>query len=220
MRPVRNAFLQTIAILAIGATVGFTANALRADGSIKPFFNYFDKSRGKLAPAVPSGGEISTQLPDSASDSIDAPGSRAAPPTETKSTGAAIPTKKLDHDFKVATFEDMVDAFNDPAYEHGLFVFVDARNDEAFGQGHIPGAIQADHYQLEKYIDAVRERAVAADKVFVYCNGGECEDSIFMCGDLLEYGIAKDVLYLYEGGWKEWVARGMPVEPARDQTER
>ena len=101
--------------------------------------------------------------------------------------------------------------FDDPNTEMGLNVFVDARNDEAYEDGHIPGAIQADHYWIEDFIDNILLHAQVAEKLIVYCNGGNCEDSILVCSDLLDAGVSYDKIYLFAGGWEAWTAANMPV---------
>lgn len=139
-----------------------------------------------------------------------APAGAAAPRTSApvappRASAAAV--KKIEHPYQEATFEDLVAMLNDPKFAQGLFVVVDARSVKEFADGHIRGAIQADHYELEDYVDVLTTRTLPADKVVVYCNGGDCEDSVFMCGDLLELGLAYEKIYLYAGGWEEWQAR-------------
>ncbi len=119
--------------------------------------------------------------------------------------------------YQEVSFAEVVDLLNDPDTELGLNVFVDARSSELYAEGHIPGAVWCDPYETEAHIDDVTGVATAADKVIVYCTGGECEDSIFMCRELLEAGIARKAIYLYPDGWNEWIERGQPVEQERDE---
>jgi len=121
------------------------------------------------------------------------------------------------HSFQTVSFADVVDVFNDPDTELGLNVFVDARKAELYNEGHIPGAIRCDPYEGEECVEELVEMAAAAERVIVYCNGGDCEDSIFMCRDLLAAGVDCDIVYLFEGGWEEWelsgtvpIATGLP----------
>ncbi|MCO6436318.1 MAG: rhodanese-like domain-containing protein [Phycisphaerae bacterium] len=128
-------------------------------------------------------------------------------PVEAAAPAPATASKKIEHPYQEIDFEGVVEAISDPKYAQGLYVLVDARAMDEYEQGHIPGAIQADHYELENYIGILSQRALPADKVIVYCNGGDCEDSAYMCRDLLELGMEYDRLYLYAGGWHEWEAR-------------
>ena len=73
-----------------------------------------------------------------------------------------------------------------------------------------------DHYRLgnydSEYIDYILESIEGAERVITFCNGGDCEDSIFMCGDLIEWDVPYDKVYLYPGGYQEWKRNGMPIE--------
>ncbi len=111
------------------------------------------------------------------------------------------------------TFEDVVVAFEDPLYEAEAYVFVDARDDQNYTDGHIPGALQLDHYRIEDYIDEVLSYCQAAEKIIVYCTGGECDDSEFAALALRdEFGVDPEKLYVFVGGLEEWIRNKMPVE--------
>ncbi len=100
----------------------------------------------------------------------------------------------------------------DLRYEHGLIVFVDARDDRHYQDGHIPGAWQFDHYRAENYLANVLPVCLAAEQIVVYCQGGDCEDSEFAALTLSSVGIAKEKLFVYGGGMTEWMTNGLPVE--------
>src|SRR5262245_11456500 len=80
---------------------------------------------------------------------------------------------------KLMLSDEVIQLFRDPAYEQGLIVFVDARNDHAYQAGHIPGAWQLDRYRPENYLPTVFPVCSTAQKVVVYCAGGSCDDSEF-----------------------------------------
>jgi hypothetical protein len=42
--------------------------------------------------------------------------------------------------------QEALDLFRDPQYEQDLIVFIDARDDRHYAEGHIPGAYQFDRY--------------------------------------------------------------------------
>jgi len=102
--------------------------------------------------------------------------------------------------------------FTDPRRERGLIVFVDARDDEHYRSGHIPGAFQLDHYRPETYLAAVLPASQAAEQIIVYCKGGSCEDSEQTAIFLRDAGVPKEHLFVYAGGWDEWKASHMPIE--------
>jgi rhodanese-related sulfurtransferase len=102
--------------------------------------------------------------------------------------------------------------FHDPRYAQERIVFVDARNDHAYLEGHIPGAYQLDYYRAEDYLPVVLPACLHAEIVVVYCNGGDCEDSEFTALTLREEGVPAESLRVYLGGMNDWEQSGRPVE--------
>ena len=102
--------------------------------------------------------------------------------------------------------------FHDPRYPQGGIVFVDARDEQHYQEGHIPGAWEFDPYYPEKYFGAVLPPCQAAAQVVVYCNGGDCDDSETAAILLRDVGIANEKLFVYVGGMPEWITNGLPVE--------
>lgn len=211
MKALGHGIVELLGLLIIGSGIAFTMNGLRSD-PIKPTKNYFDMKLKTPVAGKPHSSEGAKPVGDG-----EKKGAEVSTPTVAKNPGSE-PTKHPKHDFQEVTTEEAFKLFNDSEYESGLYVFVDARNDERFAEGRIPGAIQCDHYKLEDYIDAVLEAVKGAGRVVVYCNGGECEDSIFVCKELVDSGVPYDAVYLYAGGWKEWTQRGFPVETGEPQS--
>lgn len=129
---------------------------------------------------------------------------------------AAVEEKVRALGFVPANVTEVEALFRDPRYAQELILFVDARDDHHFQEGHIPGARQLDRFYPERYLPAVLPRASAAEVVVVYCTGGECEDSVFAAGLLREAGIGAERLRVYLGGFKEWSERGLPIERATE----
>lgn len=121
------------------------------------------------------------------------------------------------HDFQPIAYDAVAALLEDPGTEAGLTVFLDARSDHDYEDGHIPGAVQCSPYQVEQYWDNVAPLVEGAMKIVVYCGGGDCDDSIFMCRELQYQDIPPEAIYLYEGGWEEWTANGGPVETGRTE---
>lgn len=210
-----NALVRTIVesagLLVVGTTIAFAGNTFRNKNSIELSRNYFE-----IKPvAVPDKmARVSENVqPITESPVIPAVPSAGVPATVYADVRTAEPEieKHLEHDYQPIAFAEVKAAFSDPRREQGLIVFVDARADEPFASGHIPGALQCDHYNLNQYIGPVLAKARVAEQVIVYCNGGQCEDSILMCQNLLENGLDYNAVFLYEGGWKEWEKSGMPI---------
>jgi rhodanese-related sulfurtransferase len=102
--------------------------------------------------------------------------------------------------------------FQDPRFQQSLFLFIDARDDKHYQEGHVPGAFQLDYYKPETHLQLVIPMVQIAEKVVVYCNGGNCEDSELAASLLRDAGIPAEKLYVYLGGFADWEAQGMPVE--------
>jgi rhodanese-related sulfurtransferase len=108
------------------------------------------------------------------------------------------------HGLKLASSNEVFQLFRDPAYEQGLIVFVDARNDHAYQSSHVPGAWQLDRYRPENYLPAVLPVCSRAQTIVVYCNGRACDDSEFAAVMLRDAGIPVDNILVYGGGISEW----------------
>ncbi len=143
-----------------------------------------------------------------------------APPKETEgdlpprpeSPEDAIRSRLEAVGLRVGEHEEVVSYFQDPAYQSGAYLFVDARNEGEHREGHIPGSRLLNHFYLERTLDVVVEAATAAALVIVYCNGGDCTDSESVALDLTENGIPAEQIVVYLGGMKAWKAAGLPVE--------
>jgi len=204
MAAVGRTILQIVLLGAVALALGVVANTVRGSGSLKWTKNYFDRGEAIVAaeqaalPPTPAQqqGEDAQQEGDAAETS---------PPS-------TLPS----HNFNTVSLEDVIQIFQSPDTANGLNVFVDARTEDAFAEGHIPGAIQCFPFEIEKCIDEVLQYTSAAFKVVVYCTGGDCEDSIFMCRELVEAGLAYDNIYLFEGGWHEWSESGQPIQTGRN----
>jgi rhodanese-related sulfurtransferase len=111
--------------------------------------------------------------------------------------------------------------FHDPRDQDGRIVFVDARDEEHYQEGHIPGAYGLDPYHPEKELGTVLPVCQAAEKVVVYCTGGDCEDSDTAAILLREAGVAGQKLFVYGGGFTDWETGHLPVETgARNSGKR
>jgi rhodanese-related sulfurtransferase len=108
--------------------------------------------------------------------------------------------------------EQALQLFRDPQYELESIVFVDARDDRHYAEGHVPGAYQFDRYYPEKHLPAVLSACQNATNIIVYCTGGDCEDSEFAALTLKDSGVPLERLAVYGGGMTEWVESGLPVE--------
>jgi rhodanese-related sulfurtransferase len=134
------------------------------------------------------------------------------PPATTTDSPDATLQRLLAKGLQVAAHETVTNWFADPKREQRLFLFVDARNEKAFAEGHIPSAVLLDYYRPEPYLPTVLPAVLAAEKVIIYCNGGECEDSELTAQFLKSAGVSGDKLFVYAGGIAEWKRHGLPVQ--------
>jgi rhodanese-related sulfurtransferase len=85
------------------------------------------------------------------------------------------------------------------------FVLVDTQPEEAFAEGHVPGAINY------PWVDKVKPPiSLPRNKMLIlYCPCNHDEDSIDMANKLREFGYLNTKIL--EGGWYKWVALKYPV---------
>ena len=220
MKLLRQTLLEMLTLAAVGLVLASASNGLRAKGALSLGKNYFyiaEASPSLTAESAPQRAAVSTEgndAPDGTNATSTAGSSSADDTAPAAATGSPEHAK---HGFQEIDYAGVVQIMNDPDTESGLNVFVDARNDHNFEEGHIPGALQCDHYNIDEYWDAVEPAVMGAMKVVVYCGGGDCIDSILMCQDLTYKGVPKDAIYLYAGGWQEWSAKQGPVETGRNE---
>ena len=139
-------------------------------------------------------------------------GGPPSPPPPGPMTEEQMVQRLKDRGFQALFHSEVLDIFNSPYRTDGVYVFVDARSDGLYQTGHIPGAYQLDHYYRDRHLDTVLEACKVADKIVVYCNGGECEDSELAVGDLLEKGVPAERLYIYAAGFTKWHAESSDYE--------
>ena len=113
---------------------------------------------------------------------------------------------------EVIRLNEVVQLFHDPRFQQQMIVFVDARNDEHYREGHIPGAYQLDPYHPENYLGSVLPACQIAQEVVVYCTGGDCEDSEIAAMLLRDAGIAVRKLRVYVAGITDWKENHLPLE--------
>ena len=97
-------------------------------------------------------------------------------------------------------------------HDAGAALFIDAREDWEFAEGHILGAINLPYEQAITDPAQLEEIDQGGKPIVTYCGGGSCEISISVAWELL--GVGKTHIAVYMGGFPEWVEAGYPVEKA------
>ncbi len=123
-----------------------------------------------------------------------------------------LATRLQSEGLQLATFNQVSNLFHDPGYQNGAVLFIDARNEQHFQAGHIPGAYLLDYYHPENHLGTILPLCSTAQEIVVYCNGGDCEDSQFTAMLLRDAQVPKEKLFVYGGGITEWTNRALPVE--------
>ena len=87
-------------------------------------------------------------------------------------------------------------------------LFIDARAEEYYLEGHIPNSICNDDFnslviQLEDLVDY-------NSGFVVYCSDDDCGSSEDLAYQLQDQGYTN--IYLFKGGWKQWKQNNLPIE--------
>jgi len=202
MKELKRVLKELGLVAVVGLVLGLAINAVNDDG-LALGHNYFPQ--GRVDATQPASQPVSVGGQESSMAQVE-------PVVNGANQVDPWVQVVLDAGLQVMSQDQVVDAYHDPAYEVGEHVFVDARNDDLYQEGHIPGAYQFDHYFAERYIDRILPACLAAQKVIVYCEGGECEDSRFAAFDLLECGVDMGKVFVYVGGIKAWKKSGLAIE--------
>ena len=183
---------EAVLLAAVGLIVSLAANALAPRG-LSLGRNYFPGIRNDALspPLTPA---------------------NVGPTNSTSASAETLADRIRERGFGVASRGQVLAWFHDPRYAHDGVVFIDARDQDHYRGGHIPGAHELDPYHPELEIAAVLPVVQAAETVVIYCNGGDCEDSQFAAVLLDQAGISKDKLSIYVGGITDWRTGGLPLE--------
>lgn len=183
-------------VVALGIPLALGLNAISPKG-LSISRDYF--------PDTASASRISASEANRSGAAVDSPPAISSP-------DSAMRERLAKKGLSLVSFEETLTLYRDPRFAQGLVVFVDARNDAHYQEGHIPGAYQFDHYHMDQYIAEVLPICQLAERVVVYCTGGSCEDSEFAAMNLIQLGIPGEQLAIYGGGINEWRDKGMEVE--------
>ncbi len=193
MKELPRSLLECLVVFVVGTGLALAANALSPRG-LKIMHNYFPVVHTQPSPYT---GPLATQ---SAPEGVVIPSNYSEAIQRLAAQG-------------IATISDAEawEAFQDPAYAEGQIVFIDARTEQRYTEGHIPGAYHYYYLNADSYVDKVLPAAFGASKVIVYCGGGDCEDSEFAAIDLRNRGVDQSRLFVYLGGIAEWHEHGRPI---------
>ena len=196
-RELKRVLLEALVVAAVGLAFALLANLVSPRG-LSLTRNYFP------------GSATTHRKIDVANSNFNA----AAPATNGAGQSAqeAVAARLKEKGLQPIDSREAMQLFHDPQYALELIVFIDARDDRHYSEGHIPGAYQFDRYYPEKHLPAVLPACLNATKIVVYCSGGNCEDSEFAALTLKDAGTLLERISVYAGGMTEWAAKGLPIE--------
>ncbi len=181
-------------VAVLGAALAFVANALSPRG-LELTKNFFPGAKPASSAAV-SGTNV--------------PGVVSA---KTHSPSETLAAQLRESGLQLADSNQVAQFFHDPRREQDWVIYIDARDDEHYEAGHIPGAYLFDRFHPENYLTNVVPVCLTAQYIVFYCNGGTCdasEHAAIMLRDSI--GLLKEKVFVYGGGLGEWGTNGMPIE--------
>jgi len=92
----------------------------------------------------------------------------------------------------------------------GSATIIDARTNDEFKAGHIPGSRNLPYYAIDQYKDKALEGLTVESPIIIYCEGIGCELSFFLGRDLKAGGFSN--IRIFYGGYPEWSNAGLPLE--------
>lgn len=190
-----NVFIEAFIVGAVGFAIAMVANSLSPRG-LSLTRNYFPPAPTQVSSATNNAGVVAS------------PALLATNASHENKLAERLAARGL----RLIEFAGVRQLYQDPRREQELIVFVDARNEQSYLEGHIPAAYHFDHYYPDKYLPEVFPACRQAEIVVVYCIGGDCEDSEFASAYLVDAGIPAARLNVFAGGFEAWKTNGMPVE--------
>lgn len=189
--------LEAVLVAMVACAFGFAANQLSGRG-LNLGRNYFPSGTNTIMAAPRIAAPIATAT------------------NSANNTNEEIPDvdqRLKDKGLQPISLAEVKRLFHNPGYRQGEIIFVDARNEEEYNDGHIPGAWQLNPYHPERELSDVQPRCLAARQVVVYCTGGECEDADSTALFLRDQaGVPPKKIVVYGGGYDQWSSEHLPIE--------
>ena len=98
-------------------------------------------------------------------------------------------------------------------HSKNLAVFIDARDQWEFSEGHIAGAVNIPEFSFEE--DNADLKSIDQDAIIVvYCDGDDCDTSKRLAAQIFNLGY--DNIFVFLGGFNEWKNSGLQIEKAKE----
>lgn len=134
-------------------------------------------------------------------------------PVSSETDTAKIPEAAEEGDPTYISVGEAADFFN----REGV-LFVDARDEWDYEQGHIAGAVNIPfESEDESILENFLSNTPKDQPMVVYCNGAECDLSLYLGRTLAAEDFT--AVYIFFGGWNDWTLKELPTEGAADTDE-
>lgn len=198
--------LESLIVTVVGVGLALIANAKSGRG-LDISKDYF-KVRTAARPMDPANGKS-----DGGSETKPEPGEDPDKNKEDKYAEGKRLVKEAG--FQAIEYDEVQRLYRDDNnYRNGAYIFVDARPASEYREGHIPLAWRIDHVKSDEMLKAppLQFLLPSAEKIVLYCHGGNCEDSLLVAGDMRAAGIDQTKIHVYVGGFTEWWEKKQPIE--------
>ncbi len=95
-------------------------------------------------------------------------------------------------------------------FESGSALFLDARPESQYLEGHIQGALNLPWQSVDHYFMEMADRIDGSETIITYCDGESCDLSHELALFLKEMEYAN--VRVLVNGWTVWQQAGLPVE--------
>ena len=95
-------------------------------------------------------------------------------------------------------------------FDSGTVLFVDARSDDVYREGHIKDAVSLPYGKFSETIEGFKKRYPLSTSIVTYCSGISCRDSHELGKHLLMAGYENIKIFI--GGYPAWEQRDYPSE--------
>ena len=95
-------------------------------------------------------------------------------------------------------------------FDNGNVLFVDARSQNSYEDGHIPGAVSLPVGQFDEQIESFLSQHSPDTRIVTYCSGRTCEDSHNLARLLSDVGFTHGIVFI--DGFPGWEVQGFPIE--------
>jgi rhodanese-related sulfurtransferase len=135
------------------------------------------------------------------------PDSRTASPLNESNTGELKPesTDAESSHPAIVTVEQVKSMLDDP-----YAFIIDARSEEEFGEGHIPGALNIPYDRFVEFYNYVTETIPMDARVVCYCRSVTCDFSDHLSEELKIAGYEN--VSIFRDGWDAWIEAENEVE--------